>query len=182
MNFALLCLLGAISSLSAAPHETAAQYGQATPYADVKLRYPDFTLHFTGRTDYHPPGTRLHFEAYVFEVLGAHGRKITDVALMASGLHDTRMGFTVGEESFVVEMFYTTADKPLDARSDSAVSIEIPEGKIVVWNLETARARNPRLLEAFEKEGANQSSEPTATSVTICAEPQIAPAAAVAHL
>jgi len=28
----------------------------------------------------------------------------------------------------------------------------------------------------------NQSSEPTTTSVTICAEPQIAPAAVVAHL
>ena len=32
------------------------------------------------------------------------------------------------------------------------------------------------------KKEPNQSSEPTTTSVTICAEPQIAPAAVVAHL
>jgi hypothetical protein len=166
MNLALLCLVGVIASMSASPREVAAQYGQAATYAGVRLQYPDFALRFTGCTDYHPPGTRLHYDAYVFAVIGATGSKITDVALMASGLYDIRMGFEVADETFVVEMFYTTADKPLDARNDSEVFVEIPEGKIIVWNLESARARNPRLLKAFKKRRANQSPEPTAMSVT----------------
>ena len=37
-------------------------------------------------------------------------------------------------------------------------------------------------MKARSEEEANQSSEPTPMSVTICAEPQIAPATVVAHL
>ena len=66
--------------------------------------------------------------------------------------------------------------------SSTRRSPRLRQDSAVLFRLERTHALRPEFLGTRISQVPNQSPEPTTTAVTICAEPQIAPAAVVAHL
>ncbi|MBL9217172.1 MAG: energy transducer TonB [Opitutaceae bacterium] len=154
-NFPILILsLVAVLFVTAgncAPPIVAATYGKPADYWEGILKYPDFTVRYRQRTEETVIGTRAPWFTHVFHVLDNDRRTIGgEITFTSAQLANVRR-FDVRGKIYLAEMGYTTAGVPT-AGEGAGTHTLIPQGRLIIWDEDSAKAGNAALTPIWAKE------------------------------
>ena len=128
------------------------RYGRRNDIYSGPIKYPDLTVVLVSRTENHlsrpSPSTRYEFKAYAGSAPGV--RFSFDTYGLVNGCR-----FTVNGTDYFAEMFSTTAVDSLNTR-DQRTSIPLKSDQLIVWDLSTARLKNPRIVPVLEDKSPHQ--------------------------
>lgn len=156
MKISSLPLLALVTGLfvangNSAPPVVAASYGKPADYWEGILKYPDFTVRYQKKTEETVVGSNAPWITHGFQVLDNDRHTIGgEITFNSAELANARR-FDVRGKIYIAEMFYTTAGLPAPGEGATAHAI-LPQGRIVIWDEESAKAGNAALRPIWSKE------------------------------
>lgn len=129
------------------------RYGIPARFDEGILKYPDFTVRFTTRTEFARDDRSSPWVKYVFEVLDTEHRTIGGDITVNSEERANGRRFDVHGKIYIAEMFYSTAD--LSESEQPSLKSRLARDEIVVWDESAASKHNPKLLRIWKEENVD---------------------------